>query len=58
MENGPGIREKLQELEQVRQKTIAQLAFSHGTVQTELRRMLEKIESEITELRIRLNSKS
>ena len=50
MPDKSALQQKLQELEQIRAKTIEQIPLSHGNLRDELQRMLEGLDAEIAVL--------
>jgi hypothetical protein len=50
MPDKSALQQKLQELEQIRAKTIEQIPLSHGNLRDELQHMLEGLDAEIAVL--------
>jgi hypothetical protein len=56
MEDKTALQQKLQGLERLRKQTAEQIPRVHGTLNSELRKMLEGLDTEIAELRARIGS--
>lgn len=58
MEDKTALERKLQELVRLRQQTAEHIPRAHGTLNVELRKMLESLDAEIAELHARIASES
>jgi ElaB/YqjD/DUF883 family membrane-anchored ribosome-binding protein len=52
------LHERMQELQQVREKTEQMLEVSYGSIKTELANLLEKLELEIAELQQQIDDET